>query len=81
MERKNNESRKKRNEIECPGCGGKSFYQEVSEYYYRYIEIMDNELEISYEDDYERDLDYGEIICQNCGRNCTELFDEIEIDC
>lgn len=64
--------------IRCPSCGNAKFKQEIVETYFRYIGSDGKVSE--YEDDFTHDIDPGIIRCAKCGADCTDLFDEIEIE-
>jgi len=65
-------------EVKCPSCGGKRFKQEIVETYYRYI---NEKGEVTgYEDDYYHDIDLDVIRCRGCGTDCTDLFDDVDIE-
>lgn len=63
--------------IKCPKCGNEKFKQEVEELYERYI---DSNAEVTeFEDELTHDLEFGKIRCAKCGRNCDDLFRNIEL--
>jgi hypothetical protein len=64
--------------IFCPRCGNYKFKQEVVEIYCRYIDGNGKILE--YEEDLTHDIEYGDIICEKCGADCTNLFNGVEIE-
>lgn len=64
--------------ILCPLCGGNSFKQDVLESYYRYIDGKGNV--IRYDDDFDKDVQFGVIRCEKCDADCSKLFADIEID-
>ena len=61
----------------CPSCGSNKFRQEVTEIYYRYL---NGQGAISqYECDLTHDFEFGSIRCINCGRDCDDIFETVEI--
>ncbi len=62
----------------CPDCGSSDFKQIVNESYFR---LVDGEGKITgSEDELERDIGFGQIICSVCEADCTEGFETIEIE-
>lgn len=64
--------------FKCPVCGGIEFKQEIMEIYFRRI---NNRGEITeYEDDFTHDIKLGPIRCIKCENDCSELFNDVEIE-
>lgn len=61
----------------CPSCGSRKFRQEVTEVYYRYLDGHGVVLE--FECDLTHDFEFGIIRCIKCGRDCGDIFENVEI--
>ena len=61
----------------CPSCGSKKFKQQVEELYERYVDSHGKIVE--FEDDLTHDLELENIRCVKCGRNCDDLFKNVEL--
>ena len=61
----------------CPSCGSEKFRQQVTEIYKRYLD--GHGVVRGFECDLTHDFEFGTIYCTKCGRDCNDIFENVEL--